>query len=552
MRLLSSVEINNFRSIKKVQLDNLTDFTVLAGMNNSGKSNILKSLNLFFTGAPEPGVSFDTKQDFHSPSRKMKKKKFISVEVSFSLPSNFSFRTDLKHIEEFLGKDFSIVKRWSYNDGSLEMFLNTDSNPLSPEDTQKVNQFLGLISFRYIPNRVLPLDVIRAENASLRDVIIRRLTRVKASSELFDKLKEKSNELVKMLSNETSRSNCNVSSVRLATPASLAEMIFSFGYKIEDLDGFEIDDTYQGSGLQSLLMFQTLYLIDKDRFQQFGWRQASIWAVEEPESSLHMSLEAQVASSLREMSTEKNNRLQIFSTTHSDLMIQQNEKGFIVSRDRSETEIMQLDYKKLLKQATALGVSRWTHPLLIHSGIPLILVEGKKDILYATRALEFIGHREDVVVACLEELTTGSETGGDELINYIKMNVDTIKVRSEYAPVVVLLDWDATDKIKRYKKMFSRKSPFTVVAWPENISNSKLSKRFKGTERYLPTRIVKDVKTEGAEITWSKKKKQYSVDPEDYNKEVKQLLYEKAKVELKPSDFKNVADFFRKEVAIWK
>ena len=51
----------------------------------------------------------------------------------------------------------------------------------------------------------------------------------------------------------------------------------------------EIDDASQGSGIQSLLMFETLSLIDRDYFQKFGWRQAAIWAVEEPESSLHSS-----------------------------------------------------------------------------------------------------------------------------------------------------------------------------------------------------------------------------------------------------------------------
>ena len=42
----------------------------------------------------------------------------------------------------------------------------------------------------------------------------------------------------------------------------------------------KIRDTEQGSGIQSLLMLETLYLIDRDYFQQFGWRQAAIWGVE--------------------------------------------------------------------------------------------------------------------------------------------------------------------------------------------------------------------------------------------------------------------------------
>jgi|GEM_PF-6256624 len=69
-------------------------------------------------------------------------------------------------------------------------------------------------------------------------------------------------------------------------------------------------------------MIQTLALIDKDYYQQFGWKQASLWAIEEPESSMHTTLEAQVVSFLAQLSTESDGRLQIIGTTHSDLMLQ--------------------------------------------------------------------------------------------------------------------------------------------------------------------------------------------------------------------------------------
>src|SRR5207249_7526802 len=71
--------------------------------------------------------------------------------------------------------------------------------------------------------------------------------------------------------------------VRLNTPRSWTDMVFTFGYVLGQA-GVEVEDTFQGSGVQSLLMLETLYLIDQDYFQQFGWRQAAIWGIEEPES----------------------------------------------------------------------------------------------------------------------------------------------------------------------------------------------------------------------------------------------------------------------------
>ena len=49
--IIEKIEIENFRSIKKkVTLEDspTSSFKVFVGPNNSGKSNILRALNLFF------------------------------------------------------------------------------------------------------------------------------------------------------------------------------------------------------------------------------------------------------------------------------------------------------------------------------------------------------------------------------------------------------------------------------------------------------------------------------------------------------------------------
>ena len=81
----------------------------------------------------------------------------------------------------------------------------------------------------------------------------------------------------------------DVTKVSLATAESLADLAFQFGNKLVE-GSVEMDESEQGSGMQSLLMFETLHLIDRDYFQRFGWKQAAIWAVEQPESSLNTDL----------------------------------------------------------------------------------------------------------------------------------------------------------------------------------------------------------------------------------------------------------------------
>jgi putative ATP-dependent endonuclease of the OLD family len=45
---LSAVRVRNFRSLQDTGIDNIDDFNVLIGKNNSGKSNFLSAINAFF------------------------------------------------------------------------------------------------------------------------------------------------------------------------------------------------------------------------------------------------------------------------------------------------------------------------------------------------------------------------------------------------------------------------------------------------------------------------------------------------------------------------
>ena len=91
MRLISEVEIEGFRSIRHCKLEDLGDFTVFAGLNNSGKSNFLRALNVFFNGQTDQEVWLDVDGDYFRPDLRKKKRKQISVSVKFSLPAQFKF-----------------------------------------------------------------------------------------------------------------------------------------------------------------------------------------------------------------------------------------------------------------------------------------------------------------------------------------------------------------------------------------------------------------------------------------------------------------------------
>jgi len=326
MKLITEVAIKNFRSIRDQRIGDFGNLTALAGLNNSGKSNFLRALHAFFRNQTDTGLAFDFMRDYYCHDLKSKKQKRVSVKVKFNLPDNFKFRKGLEAAEQLLGRSFTLTKLWSRKSPTPSYFLNDSALPLDQEQQGFVEQFLSLISFRYIPNRVLPIEIIRNEHKALRDVLIRRIaSKAKEQHVVFEAIKSTSDNLIKTLQRSVHSACPDVGAIRLATPTSWQDLIFAFGYKMKVKES-EIDDSAQGSGIQSLLMFETLSLIDRDYFQKFGWRQAAIWVVEEPESSLHSFLEAKVADYLSKLAGDPKNRLQIFSTTHSDLVLQYSDK----------------------------------------------------------------------------------------------------------------------------------------------------------------------------------------------------------------------------------
>lgn len=541
MRLIKSVTIDHFRSIQHPQTVEMDHFTVIAGLNNAGKSNLLRALNLFFTGTTDVGIGFDYSSDYNRHDLKSKKKsKDIRITVAFDLPEQFKFRKLLEAVEALLGRQFEITKAWSRNSNTPTYSIN--NTELGLEDMAKVDQFLALVNFRYIPNRVLPLDIIRSEHDALRDAIVRRLSkRLGKQDELFSKLKETSAKLVEGMQ-EDFMLYARVDNVRLDMPTSWHDFVFALGYKITNA-GIEVDDSVQGSGVQSLLMLQTLAFIDKDYFQQFGWKQAAIWAIEEPESSMHTSLEAKVASYLSQLATESDGRLQILGTTHSDLMIQASDTIVMTKMEKGRTDFEKVDKKEGLIRFAKEGVSRFVHPLLSDPLNSMILVEGKYDHAFLQQAIRLLAPNSDIQVSYLEELDdSDGQTGGTDLKRYLKSHKHLLSMRMKEAPILVLLDWDVKREKKEYEKYCDDRDLYQVKVWPASSFNPSLNEKFKGVERHMLDRIINDANSE-CSVLGRTSSGDWTVSPDDYNKKFKPAVYKIVENGIAIEDLDHVKEF---------
>jgi hypothetical protein len=519
MNLISAIRVKNFRSLQQLEIEGCGDFTALAGLNNSGKSNVLRAMSAFFTGSTDPGVPLDIDRDYCRQLLPRRQARRIAVEVKFKLPAHFNFRKGLESTRTLLGTgEFWVTKEWSRSSSQSVYLLN--GTRLSADDHQKVDQFLALISFRFIPNRVLPLDIIRGEQPALRDALVRRLSMPQKEQQVvFDTLRATSTSLIDSLNANVTAAAPEIGTISLATPRTWRDLVFAFAYLLTSGENIAIEDSLQGSGIQSLLMLETLALIDRDFQRRFGWRQAVVWAIEEPESSLHSNLEAHVAALLGQLATSPQNRLQIFSTTHSDLVLQFADRPVLLaSKSGLSTVAAAADRRAVLDQAAREGISRWVHPLLADPLTPIVLVEGKFDEVFISAALQQIAPGESVAVRHLSVLEEGEDKGGvDALFKYLRANRGVVRARLREAPVIVLIDWDSLGKRRAFADLFDPDDPFAIMVWPDGDANPRLSRSFTGIERFMSDRVI-DQADAVAGVMGRKADGKMTVAPKDYGR----------------------------------
>ncbi|SEO62153.1 AAA family ATPase [Amycolatopsis saalfeldensis] len=83
MQLVKSIRVENFRSIRLIEIDSPGDYNPIVGLNSSGKSNVLRALNLFFNNiVDEDSRELNLIRDFSDYAPTGKKKYITSHPLS--------------------------------------------------------------------------------------------------------------------------------------------------------------------------------------------------------------------------------------------------------------------------------------------------------------------------------------------------------------------------------------------------------------------------------------------------------------------------------------
>jgi predicted ATPase len=499
VKFITAVRIHDFRSIALGEIDRLEDNVPLVGVNGSGKSNFLRALNLLFTDQVEGGDTLDLRRDFREPGRKAKLRIVVEADLDYGVFG--ALRDEYREALDRLtggSEAVTLQKEWTLHPVTKDQVVTVAASalghppvPLTPDAVTYATRLLNLIRFRYIPNHVHPSAILRAEEVSIRNLLFARLGQGGVlSARAIRQIADEAAGMMAPIGQALERSTGEIGAVELATPKDFRELAWTFGLRLQassQPQAFEA--LLHGSGVQSVLAYQILHMLDTNFLRSFGWRKGAVWAIEEPESFLHANLQAELAKAFDEYASAE--PLQIFLTTHSSAFLGAAKEGVAVELDDAgRTRFAKHPRREVIRVAYTSGASAFAHPLHTGPPRPLLLVEGRSDRDLIVRAYRRSATGSPYEILCLEDFDP-TMSGGDQIASWLRYHRSALEARPLASPVFVLLDWEAKDKtVGQIDKELRVHGASRCIRWPRDLCNPDLSDSWIGIERFLSTRFV--------------------------------------------------------------
>lgn len=296
MRLIDQIEIAYFRSIYKDSLNGCADTNIIFGRNDSGKSNILRALNLFFNNSTSPDQDFNFNQDFNHSRRAEASgdgdiRKFVYVKIWFNTPATW---------RPSLGNRFWVKKQWSIS------FESDAKITTSIPDAKRhyLSRFLNKIRLYYIP-AIKDRKIFESLQANIYKVISQNVEFSGSLVNFTNALRERTQGLSQQLLEDL-----DITSV-VTTPKDLTDLFRSLDFETTSEAGDSYSLTMQrGDGVQVRHIAPILSFLAEHSTEDFH-----IWAFEEPENSLELANAIEEADRFRSYGQQSNK--QIFLTSHS-------------------------------------------------------------------------------------------------------------------------------------------------------------------------------------------------------------------------------------------
>jgi putative ATP-dependent endonuclease of OLD family len=398
---IAGITIKNLRSIEELSLTLSTDLTTLVGANSSGKSNILRAFELFFTGQLD-GRPFIAAYDM--PTWIMNAKApaaRTSIQVQFDLSAaNAGTKRLWKFVSDLFSKQswplptdkhLTIIRYYSRGGASgFQCVIPTKGTGQSeiPPLKELAEMLIRRVEYRYISSlKDLQSQSFQKVSEELKARLISTWAgggraEVSEKRENFQKIRGEVEALIqgsaKTLSDSLHEHFPEVSGLKLAMASTeLEDMIGALD--MFATDGHETLLRQKGSGIQGASIIHMIRILRETAPKGGNNKHLFLWNVEEPETFLHPSAQRRLAKLLREQS--KNT--QILLTTHSPLFVDRKnpQTNALVRRSKDNmkhsSKIVSLPAEDPMKPIReSLGTSL-ADSLSLHEAV--VLVEGPSD-----------------------------------------------------------------------------------------------------------------------------------------------------------------------------
>lgn len=312
---LSKIELERFLGIRELKLVINSNSQIIAGPNNSGKTTILKALELFFSidGKPAPDL-YQPRNDYYqdeSPRALTRIKLFFS---HLSSDESRQFEAAIQPQKKSFWVELKISRR-----GQVSFLASRKAD--GPAMHRMVCDVIDVV---HVPlARIGQVGDVRMEThrliATVKDILVR--SRPGPKTKLQNQFTRASNKIIKMINNTLNESKTLGASL-LPTDADLSFTMPKIdvlvdsvldNVKIRTRQGVDISIADEGAGFQSLLSLGLLEYVAT----RVARRKNLLFLIEEPEAFLHPQFQRMIASFLLRMAQ----KTQLVVTTHSGTVV---------------------------------------------------------------------------------------------------------------------------------------------------------------------------------------------------------------------------------------
>jgi len=370
---IKTITIHNFRSIKH-QIFDLLDYSLLVGTNDSGKSNIIDSLRVFYGD-----LRFNEKDDWPKFNNVDDSESWI--EIKFLLTDDEFDNLKEEYQQEDNSEKFFVVRKYLKHPTKIQP---GSSNVYGYEKGEISDSFFygwknvakgKLGDILYIPAISQIVDYTKLTGPTyLRNILDFICKKIISSGESFNNLNKTFDEFTKNFKQETTKEGLSLEGFEKDINDDIKDRKVKIGFSIRSLDVTDITknliepyikdevlgDRQQpiesfGEGLQRRLVYTLIKLSTKYKEKKSVKDKKEFFSnfllllFEEPEAFLHSSQQGILNQSLKDLSCEESQQALI--STHSVHFVSRNIDNLPsilkLYKQNGETQVFQITDSEL-------------------------------------------------------------------------------------------------------------------------------------------------------------------------------------------------------------